>query len=58
MAIGFTNLIFTMIAMTMIDRLGRKKLLLTGALGCAACLGGVALIFASGAARESVWCGC
>src|SRR5271155_5640798 len=48
-AIGFTNLIFTMIAMTMIDKLGRKKLLLTGALGCAACLGGVALIFASGA---------
>jgi SP family arabinose:H+ symporter-like MFS transporter len=48
-AIGFTNLIFTMIAMTMIDRLGRKTLLLTGALGCAACLGGVALVFASGA---------
>jgi len=48
-AIGFTNLIFTMIAMTMIDRLGRKKLLLTGALGCAACLGGVAAVFASGA---------
>jgi len=48
-AIGFTNLIFTMIAMTMIDRLGRKKLLLTGALGCAICLAGVALVFASGA---------
>jgi SP family arabinose:H+ symporter-like MFS transporter len=48
-AIGFTNLIFTMIAMTVIDRLGRKKLLLTGALGCAACLAGVALVFASGA---------
>jgi sugar porter (SP) family MFS transporter len=48
-AIGFTNLIFTMIAMTLIDRLGRKKLLLTGALGCAACLAGVAMVFASGA---------
>jgi SP family arabinose:H+ symporter-like MFS transporter len=48
-AIGCTNLIFTMIAMTMIDRLGRKKLLLTGALGCAICLAGVALVFASGA---------
>jgi sugar porter (SP) family MFS transporter len=47
-AIGFTNLLFTLIAMTVIDRLGRKKLLLTGALGCAACLAGVALIFASG----------
>ena len=51
-AIGFTNLTFTMIAMTMIDRLGRKKLLLTGAVGCAACLAGVALVFASGARRE------
>jgi len=29
-AIGATNLIFTMIAMTLIDRVGRKKLLLTG----------------------------
>jgi SP family arabinose:H+ symporter-like MFS transporter len=48
-AIGFTNLIFTLIAMTMIDRLGRKKLLLTGALGCTACLAGVAAVFASGA---------
>jgi SP family arabinose:H+ symporter-like MFS transporter len=46
-AIGGTNLLFTMIAMTMIDRLGRKKLLLTGALGTSACLAGVAIIFAT-----------
>lgn len=44
-AVGLTNLLFTTIAMTQIDRLGRKKLLLTGALGTAACLGGVAYIF-------------
>jgi len=31
-----------------IDRLGRKKLLLVGALGTAACLAGVAAIFISG----------
>ena len=43
--IGFTNLLFTSIAMTMIDRLGRKRLLMIGALGTAACLFGVALIF-------------
>ena len=43
--IGFTNLLFTTIAMTMIDRLGRKRLLMIGALGTAACLFGVALIF-------------
>jgi sugar porter (SP) family MFS transporter len=47
-AIGFTNLVFTMIAMAVIDRVGRKKLLLTGAAGTALCLAGVALIFASG----------
>jgi MFS transporter, SP family, arabinose:H+ symporter len=43
--VGFTNLIFTMIAMSVIDKVGRKKLLLIGAVGTAACLGGVATIF-------------
>ena len=46
-AIGFTNLLFTLIAMSVIDRLGRKKLLLTGAAGTAVCLAGVAAIFAT-----------
>ncbi|MGA3239861.1 MAG: sugar porter family MFS transporter [Bryobacteraceae bacterium] len=55
-AIGFTNLIFTLLAMTVIDRLGRKKLLVTGAVGCAACLSGVAAILSSGAhANLLVW---
>lgn len=31
--IGLTNLIFTMLAMTIIDRFGRKKLMLVGSLG-------------------------
>jgi MFS transporter, SP family, arabinose:H+ symporter len=44
-AIGATNLLFTIIAMSVIDRLGRKKLLLTGAVGTAFCLAGVAAIF-------------
>lgn len=47
-AIGLTNLILTMIAMSIIDRVGRKKLLLTGAVGTGACLAGVAAIFAMG----------
>jgi MFS transporter, SP family, arabinose:H+ symporter len=47
-AIGATNLLFTMIAMSVIDRLGRRKMLLVGAVGTAACLAGVAWIFASG----------
>ena len=46
-AIGATNLIFTMIAMTMIDRVGRKKLLLTGAVGTTLCLAGVSYVFLS-----------
>jgi MFS family permease len=55
-AIGFTNLVFTLIAMSVIDRLGRKKLLLAGAVGTALCLGGVALIFATGSHPELlVW---
>jgi sugar porter (SP) family MFS transporter len=48
-AIGFTNLAATMIAMSVIDRLGRKTMLLVGAVGTAAALAGVAWIFASGA---------
>jgi sugar porter (SP) family MFS transporter len=47
-AIGATNLVFTAIAMTVIDKLGRKSLLLTGSVGMAVCLSGVATIMASG----------
>ena len=47
-AIGGTNLLFTMVAMSVIDRIGRKKLLLIGSVGTAVCLGGVAVIFLSG----------
>jgi len=46
-AIGATNLIFTMIAMTLIDKVGRKKLLLTGAVGTTLCLAGVSYVFLS-----------
>jgi MFS transporter, SP family, arabinose:H+ symporter len=44
-AIGATNLLFTMLAMTLIDRVGRKVLLLIGSVGTAFCLAGVAWIF-------------
>ena len=55
-AIGFSNLIFTMVAMSVIDRLGRKKLLLIGAAGTAVCLAGVAAIFISGTGENLlVW---
>jgi SP family arabinose:H+ symporter-like MFS transporter len=44
-AIGATNLLFTIIAMSVIDKVGRKKLLLVGSVGSAVCLAGVAAIF-------------
>jgi SP family arabinose:H+ symporter-like MFS transporter len=54
--IGFTNLVFTLIAMSVIDRFGRKKLLLTGAAGTGMCLAGVAAVFASSQHSELlVW---
>jgi sugar porter (SP) family MFS transporter len=46
-AIGATNLLFTMVGMSLIDKLGRKTLLLVGAAGCSACLAGVAWVFGS-----------
>jgi sugar porter (SP) family MFS transporter len=46
-AIGATNLIFTLVGMSLIDRFGRKSLLLVGAAGMSACLSGVAWIFNS-----------
>ncbi len=45
--IGFTNLLFTIAGMSMIDKLGRKALLLAGAAGTASCLAGVAWVFFS-----------
>jgi len=46
-AIGATNFVFTLIGMSLIDKLGRKTLLLIGAAGTASCLAGVAWVFAT-----------
>jgi sugar porter (SP) family MFS transporter len=55
-AIGGTNLLFTILAMAFIDRLGRKRLLLIGAVGTAVCLACVAYIFANGTGqRFLIW---
>jgi len=43
--IGGTNLLATLLAMSVIDKLGRKTLLLIGAVGTALCLFGVAAVF-------------
>ena len=46
-AIGFTNLVFTIVGMSVIDKLGRKTLLLVGAAGTACCLAAVSWLFAT-----------
>ncbi|HEX5234736.1 MAG TPA: sugar porter family MFS transporter [Silvibacterium sp.] len=43
--VGAMNLFATLLAMTVIDKIGRKKLLLIGSVGTAASLAGVAAIF-------------
>ena len=44
-AVGSMNLVATLLAMSVIDKLGRKTLLLIGSVGTAACLAGVAGVF-------------
>jgi sugar porter (SP) family MFS transporter len=44
-AVGATNLVATLIAMAVIDKLGRKKLLLTGTVGLALCLTIISILF-------------
>jgi SP family arabinose:H+ symporter-like MFS transporter len=44
-AVGATNLLFTLVAMSVIDRIGRKKMLLVGSVGTALCLAGVSAVF-------------
>lgn len=46
--IGVTNLVATLFAMSVIDKIGRKKLLLIGAVGMVFCLGGVGWLFETG----------
>ncbi|MGH7567096.1 MAG: sugar porter family MFS transporter [Gemmatimonadota bacterium] len=51
-AIGFTNLVFTILAMSLIDRVGRRKLLAIGSVGTALSLAGVAAIFSTGSRED------
>lgn len=47
-AVGATMLVFTLFGMMIIDHVGRRKLLLTGSVGMAIALGGIAMIFNTG----------
>ncbi|HET6932191.1 MAG TPA: sugar porter family MFS transporter [Candidatus Acidoferrum sp.] len=53
-AIGSMNLVATLLGMTMIDKIGRKTLLLIGAVGTALCLFGVAEVFYTQSHRSSL----
>ena len=46
-AVGVTNLVATLLAMSIIDRFGRKKLLLIGTVGLFVCLSAIGYIFAT-----------
>jgi sugar porter (SP) family MFS transporter len=46
-AVGATNLIFTLLAMTVIDKIGRRALLLIGSVAMATALAGVAVLFST-----------
>jgi MFS family permease len=52
--LGIVNLLSTIIAMILIDRVGRKTLLLIGCSGMAVTLGGISAIFASGRWRSAL----
>lgn len=45
--IGATNLTFTLIAMSVIDKLGRRRMLLIGSVGTCACLAIIATLFST-----------
>jgi sugar porter (SP) family MFS transporter len=47
-AVGATNLIFTVVAMSIIDKVGRKVLLLVGSIGTFVCLSTIGVLFYTG----------
>jgi len=53
-AIGATNFLFTMVGMSLIDKAGRKTLLLIGAAGTTVCLSGVAWLFSSNSHQSAL----
>jgi sugar porter (SP) family MFS transporter len=55
-AVGAMNLAATLLAMTVIDKLGRKTLLLIGSVGMVGCLAGVsAVFFTNSHQRDLLW---
>jgi hypothetical protein len=55
-AIGATNMLFTLVGMSLIDRFGQKSLLLLGAAGTSMCLAGVSWIFYTNSHQGALLC--
>lgn len=53
LAVGVTNVIFTVVAILLLDRVGRKPLLVTGTIGCIVSLAVLGVFFASGSLQDS-----
>lgn len=51
--VGLTNLVATLIALSLIDRVGRRRLLLIGSIGLAVCLG--VMVFLIRSHRHTQW---
>jgi sugar porter (SP) family MFS transporter len=54
LTIGLTNVVFTVIAILLLDRFGRRALLMTGTAVCAAALAALGLFFAWAGLRDAV----
>jgi sugar porter (SP) family MFS transporter len=52
-SVGLTNLVFTIIAVLILDRVGRRPLLIAGTAGCIVSLGALGLFFASSSLQHN-----
>jgi len=54
LSVGITNVVFTIVAILVLDRTGRRPLLITGTIGCIVTLGVLGAFFASGWLQDNL----
>jgi sugar porter (SP) family MFS transporter len=52
LSVGITNLVFTIVAIVLLDRVGRRPLLIVGTVGCIVALAALGVFFASSGLRQ------